>query len=173
MIHDQAIVRGKRQCVFTRYSGEFQLIVISDDTWQDQTSAAARDNYTLMFTLSPSAACLWEMLKDCPTQEALLSLVIARFGLSEEEAKDRLSSFLRTLEGFALIDYMSSPPPQEFSPYQLVSGCDSVKTEDIVFNKEDIAILPVSLAQEAFCQGLSDPSQGYAIPSDVGCQVCC
>ncbi|MDP2911934.1 MAG: PqqD family protein [Candidatus Omnitrophota bacterium] len=169
-LNNMVIVRGKRQCVFMRDEDGFHLIVMCDESWQDQAPGhVSEKDYILMFSLSSSAACVWEMLKDCPTEEKLLSTVIDKAGASENKIRDTISRFLKTLKGYALINYAPGSDSERFPVYQLAPGCDNVPTGDIVFDIEGISIEPVKLTQDVFCG-----SSGYQSPinEDPGCQLC-
>lgn len=166
--NDPAIVRGKRQCIFMRDEDGFHLIVMCDESWQDQALGHVLEkDYILMFSLSSSAACVWEMLKDCPAEEALLVKIVNKTNAPEKKIKDNLSHFLKTLEDYALINYAPGSDSERFPVYQLAPGCDNVPTGDIVFDIEDISIEPVKLAQDVFCG-----SSGYYTPEEIGCQAC-
>ncbi|MEK6732398.1 MAG: PqqD family protein [Candidatus Omnitrophota bacterium] len=167
-INNLIIVRGKRQCVFMRDEDGFHLIVMCDESWQDHAPGRVLEkDYILMFRLSSSAACVWEMLKDCPTEEALLAKIINKTNAPEKKIKDNLSHFLKTLKDYALINDTPGSDSEKFSVYHLAPGCDNVSTGDIVFDIEDMTVEPVKLAQNVFCG-----SSGYDTPEEVGCQLC-
>jgi len=175
-ILNRAIVRGKRECAFMRNGNGFQLIVICDKSWQDQAGSEAKADYILMFNLSPSAAYVWMLLKGCSTDLELLAKVAQKANLSHEEVEDNLVRFLNALQDYALIDYETPSESKKHSPYQLVLGSSDIFVDDVVFNQDDITIEPVILKAEVFCQGLSDPTQGYAQPGGPeapGCELCC
>lgn len=167
-LNNMVIVRGKRQCVFMRDEDGFHLIVMCDESWQDQVPGHVLEkDYILMFSLAPSAACVWEMLKDCPTEEALQVKIINKTNAPEKKIKDNLSHFLKTLKGYALINYTPGSDSEKVSVYQLAPGCDNVPTGDIVFDIENMTVEPVKLAQNVFCG-----SSGYDTPEEIGCLAC-
>ncbi|MCM8781728.1 MAG: PqqD family protein [Candidatus Omnitrophica bacterium] len=177
------IIRGKRECVFMRDGQNFQLFVVRDNAWQEKkesTDSYNTQDYILAFELSPSAAYIWGMFKDFNTEQAIVDEIVKRHRISNELVKDTVRNFLNILEGYALIDYdMVGSDLDNLSPYQLVLDGDGVSIEDIVLNPNDIKIKPITLQEEAFCQGLSDPHQGYAVPSPPDplcgdmCLYCC
>jgi len=161
MIKDnRVIVRGKRHCVFMRNGNEFHLIVTYDESWQVKPISNKKNKYIFAFSLSPSAALLWEMLKDCPDKQTLLLRISDKFDLSSRIAERILSNFLKTLYDYSLIEYAPSLEDVGQSPYELVSGSNGIVTDDVVFDSKDIIIRPIELEQDVFCQP-SDPTWGY------------
>jgi hypothetical protein len=172
-MNERAIVRGKRECCFIRNQNDFSLVVVCDESWKETAGTEPVTGQVMLFKLSPSAACVWRLLKERPTGSQLLERLSRRYGLSADQIEGPLGRFLKRLEQDFLIGY-ADVPGNFPSAYQLVTGKAEIPMDDVAFDRDALMVEPHLLLQEVFCDNCpSDPHCGWAQPSfDTSCMGC-